>query len=164
MPKGSPGACKICEWEGSAFLNRKYAADTEGFNAAKAAAFAKTLDPEFTFNRQTWYAHVTHITHPIVSAVKKASQNPIVVPKTNTGVLEAIRDLGIRRAVENPEEVTVDHALRAASELNRKQSGTDNVLIVFAKVLSGEVQAEAIVGEWSEAPALTTQEEQIQHG
>lgn len=151
---GKPGFCKICHFSGSRFINARHA--REEMNAKQALEFAKTLDPDFTFTRQTWYAHLEHITHPLVTAVAEAKKNPIVVPKTNTGVLEAIRDLGIRRAVENPDEVTVDHALKAAAELNKKQSGTDNVLIVFAKVLSGEQSAETVVGEWTE---ITTQEE-----
>jgi hypothetical protein len=150
--QGKPGFCKICVHPAAQFLNGRYEREGKAFNAKVAADFAKTLDPKFTFTRQTWYAHLEHITHPLVTAVEESKRHPVVVPKTNTGVLEAIRDLGIRRAIENPEEVTVDHALKAATELNRKQTSTDEVLIVFAKVLSGEQPAEVIVGEWRELP------------
>lgn len=150
LGQGKPGFCKICVHPGAQFLNARYEREGKAFNAARAAEFAKQLDPTFSFTRATWYAHLEHITHPLVTAADAARSAPVLVPKTNTGVLEAIRDIGIKRAVENPDEVTVDHALKAASELNKKQAGTDNVLIVFAKVLSGEQPAETIVGEWSE--------------
>lgn len=153
MSRGKPGYCKICDFEGATFLNRKHADDPEGFNAKRALEFAKTLDASFTFTRQTWYSHVEHITHPLVTAARAARNSPVVVPKTTTGALEAIRDIGMKNILDHPEDVTPDHALRAASELNKKQSGTDNVLIVLAKVLSGESSSEAIVGEWRELPA-----------
>lgn len=148
--QGKPGFCKICVFPGAQFLNARHA--REGLNAKQAAEFAKTLDPSFGFTRQTWYAHVEHITHPLVTAADAARNAPVIVPKTNTGALEMIRDIGMKRAVEHPDEVTVDHAIKAASELNKREVGTDKVMVVLAKILSGEQPAEAIVGEWHEVP------------
>jgi hypothetical protein len=149
--QGKPGFCKICVHPGAQFLNARRQRDGEEFNAARALAFAKELDPKFTFTRQTWYSHLEHITHPLVTAVEESKKNPVIVPKTNTGVLEAFRDLGMRRALEHPEEVTPELGFKAAAELNKKQSSTDNVMVIFAKVLSGEQPAEFVVGEWTEA-------------
>lgn len=151
--QGKPGFCKICVHPGAQFLNKKVAQlGRDEFNAAKARSFAIELDPEFKFTRQTWYSHLEHITHPLVTAADAARSKPVVVPKTNIGGLEMIRDIALTRAAEHPEEVTVDHGLKALSELNRQQRGTDDVLIVFAKVISGDQPAEVIVGEWHEIP------------
>lgn len=148
--QGKPGFCKICVHPAAQFLNARV--EREGkdvFNAARAAELAKELD--LTFSRQTWYAHLDHITHPLVTAVEESKKNPVIAPKTTTGALEMIRDLGIKRAIENPEEVTVDHGLKAMAELNKKATSTDSVTIVLAKIMSGEVAPEVIVGEWTEA-------------
>ena len=161
--RGKPGFCKICVHPASQFLNARV--EREGkdvFNAARAAELAQTIDPDFKFNRQTWYSHLEHITHPLVTAAENAKKSPVVVPKTNTGVLEAIRDIGMKNAVEHPEDITVDHALKAAAELNKRQTGTDDVIVVFAKIMSGEQPAEIVVGEWSELPS--SQEDPIPNG
>ncbi len=150
--KGKPGYCKICDHPAASFINGRREREGEAFNAKLASEFAQTLDPDFKFTRQTWYAHLEHITHPLVTAHKRALANPTIVPKTTIGGLELIRDLGLQRAAEHPEEVTIDHGLKALTELNRKQATTDEVLVVIAKVLSGQESAEVIVGEWRELP------------
>lgn len=161
--QGKPGYCKLCTFAGAQFLNARYEREgKDAFNAARALEFAQTLDPSFSFTRSVWYAHTKHITHPLVTAADAARNSPVVVPKTNVGALEMIRDIGMKRAVDNPDEVTVDHAIKAATELNKKQAGTDNVFIAFAKVLSGEQPAEIIVGEWREiGPAEPQQEDSL---
>lgn len=157
--QGKPGFCKICVHPGAQFINARREREGEAFNARLASDMASSLDPDFKFTRQTWYAHLDHITHPLVTAVEKSKRNPVITPKTTTGVLESIRDMGMQNAIENPETVTVDHALKAATELNRKGQTVDEVVIVMAKVMSGQVRAEEIVGEWREVPALETQED-----
>lgn len=153
MSQGKPGYCKICDHPAAQFLNRKLEQDGEKvFNASRARELAQQLG--LIFGRDTWGEHKKHITAPLITHQKAALANPVIVPKTNVGVLEAIRDIGMKNVAEHPEEVTVDHALRAASELNKKQGGVDSVLIAFAKVLSGEQPAEVIVGSWQEVPAL----------
>jgi hypothetical protein len=49
-----------------------------------------------------------------------------------------IRELGMRKAIENPEEVTVDHALKAASILQAAEKKGDNILVVLAKAVMAE--------------------------
>lgn len=159
--QGHRGYCRICDHPAAQFLNQKYEADPPdakgktGFNSAKAREFAATLD--LTFDRATWYSHVKHITHPLMSLVKAAQENPIVVPKTNQGVLEAIRDLGMKRAIENPEEVTIDHAIRAADILEGKKLGSETVIAVIARFMAAAkpeeiVGEDIIVGRWRELP------------
>lgn len=157
--QGKPGFCKICVHPAAQFLNARVERDGKDvFNAAKASAFAKELDPNLKFARQTWYAHLEHITHPLVTAADGARSKPVIVPKTNVGGLEMIRDIGLTRAAEHPEEVTIDHGLKAMAELNKQQRGTDDVIVVFAKVMSGEISPDEIVGEWKELPAGTQED------
>jgi len=159
MPgQGKPGYCKVCDSKAAEFLNAKVAADPKGFNAAKAQEFALELVPDLTFTRQTWYEHVKHITHPLITHAKKAQESPAIQPKTNQGVLEMIRDIGMKRAMENPDEVTVDHAIKAATALEAKKLGSDNVIILLAKFMSQQkpeelTTGEVIQGNWRELPA-----------
>lgn len=79
----------------------------------------------------------------------------MIVPKTNVGVLEAIRDIGMKRAAEHPEEVTVDHALKAATALEQRKGGTDNIIVLLAKAMNSVPQLEAeVIGEYKELPAV----------
>jgi len=160
--RGHRGYCRICDHPAAQFLNQKYEADPPdakgktGFNAAKARAFAATLG--LTFDRATWYSHVKHITHPLVTLAQEARNNPVVIPRTNQGVLEMIRDIGIKRAVENPEEVTIDHAIRAADILEGKKLGSETVIAIIARFMASakpeEIAGEdVIVGRWRELPS-----------
>lgn len=150
--RGKPGYCKVCDHPAAPFLNKRYADDPEGFNAAKAAELAAQLD--LTFNRQTWYGHVKHITHPLVTRQREAQNSPVVVPKTNAGALEAIRDIGMQRIVENPEfSVDTDQTLKALSILEGRKESTASWMLILAKAMTGELPPELIEGEWREVPS-----------
>lgn len=154
---GKPGYCKICDSQAATFLNAKVAADPKGFNAAKAQEFVAGLGIGLTFNRQTWYEHVKHITHPLITHAKAAQESPVIQPKTNQGVLEMIRDIGMKRAIDHPDEVTVDHAIKAAGALEARKLGSDNVIILLAKFMAQqkpeELTGETIQGKWRELPS-----------
>lgn len=156
--EGKPGYCKLCDSQWADAINALVAQEK---NEAEVKRSIQAIDPKMTWNRQTFYAHKNHITSPLITHVKKAQENPVVAPKTTRGVLEAIRDLGMQRAIEHPEEVTVDHALRAATELARGEKKTDDIRIVLAKIIAGGPAAEAIEGEWTEVPQLETEEEPV---
>jgi hypothetical protein len=150
---GKPGFCKLCVSPYAAALNKQI---EKGLNAAECQRWAKELDEKFTFNRATFYTHRDeHITHPLIPAAEQARRNPVIVPRTNVGVLEAIRDIGRQRASEHPEEVTVDHALKAATALEQRKGGTDNIIILLAKAMQGApmpVEAQIVEGEYREVP------------
>jgi hypothetical protein len=76
----------------------------------------------------------------------------LVGPRNNRAILEAIRDIGMQRALENPEEVKIDHALRAAKILQDAEGKQETVLVLLAKAVQGPVP-EIIEGEYRE---LTT--------
>lgn len=161
---GHRGYCRICDHPAAQFLNQKLAdapLDKRGkstFNAARAAEFA--LELGLTFSRETWYSHVEHITHPLITHAKAAQSSPAIQPRTNQGVLEMIRDIGMKRALDNPDEVTVDHAIKAATALEAKKLGSDNVIILLAKFMAAQkpeelTGEEVIQGHWRELPAAT---------
>jgi len=162
MAAGSIGYCKICDFRFAEILNRKLADEGEKkFTAAAAQRFAAELEPGYSFDRETWRKHKAHITHPLVTLQKQALANPVIVPKTNQGKLEAIADIGIQRALENPETVSVDHALKALGILEQKKDRKENIWVILAKAITGQ-QAEVndyIEGEFRvvEPPALEDQ-------
>lgn len=155
--QGKPGYCKICDSPYADAVNKLVAQEK---NEAETKRAIQVIDPEFTWNRQTFYSHKKHITHPLVTHAENARKHPVVAPKSTRGVLEAIRDIGMQRALDNPEEVTVDHALRAAAELNRTENKTDSALVILMKAISGQA-AEVIEGEFTE---LSMEEEVPQLG
>lgn len=153
--KGKPGYCRLCDSPWAAAINALVAQDK---NEAEVKRSIQQIDPAMTWNRQTFYNHKKHITSPLITHARAAQENPVVAPKTNRGVLEAIRDIGMKRAMENPDEITVDHALRAAAELNKTENKTENWMVVLAKTIAGGPATEVIEGEFSEVPQLETEE------
>lgn len=148
MGASREGYCKLCSSPMAPALNKLI---VDGKNAADAQRTMEPLGLKFT--RQTFYSHKEHVTHPLITAVEKAKRNPVVVPKSNTGVLEAIRELGMRKAIDNPDEVTVDHALKAASILQQSEKKGDNILVVLAKSVMADVSEDIagyIEGEYEE--------------
>lgn len=149
MGASREGYCKICSSPYAAAVNKLI---VDGKNAAEVGRQVSNLG--LTFTRHTFYKHKDdHVTHPLITAVKRAQRNPLVVPKSNHGALEMIRELGMRKAVDNPEEVTIDHALKAAQILQASEKKGDNILVVLAKAVMAEPPddiAGLIEGEYEE--------------
>ena len=107
------------------------------------------LDPTFSWSKPTFYDHKRHITHPLITAQKAALMNPTIVPQTNRGFLEAVRDIGIRKAIDNPESVTIDHGLKAVSIMESNKKPIENVFILIAKEMANpDRYRDAIEGEF----------------
>ncbi len=91
-----------------------------------------------TFNRQTWYKHRRHVMHPkdrVVTAVVKRELLHGTNPQTvsEDAFLDALVAIGNRKATENPDEVTIDHALRAVQiKQAAKSAGTGGMSILIA--------------------------------
>lgn len=95
--------------------------------------------PELVASKTTVYNHRVHVMHPrdaLVTSVQR-SQNKALqsAPQTTPDAfLDALVSIGHKKAIENPEEVSIDHALRAASTLKQsreKQGDGINVLIAL---------------------------------
>ena len=111
--------------------------------------------------KATFAKHKSHVTSPLITDAEAARKSPVLTPRSNKEVLEAIRDIGLANAMENPDRITTNHALRAAAILSEKEQKTDNVKIILAKLLTGPppvIEAEIIEGDFS---LLETTEEGI---
>jgi hypothetical protein len=118
------------------------------------------VDPTIYWARPTYYAHKEHITHPLITAVELARKNPIVVPKTNRGALEMVRDVGMARIANDPSLITPDHVLKSLSIMESSKRPVENLFVVLAKLMvapSGE-SAEVIVGDFTEVTDSDTME------
>lgn len=151
---GKVGFCKICAHPGAQFINAAIvrAANTKPMNAAEMLDYMKMLDPEFKADRHTFYKHQKeHLTSPLVTAVQKTKDSgERILPKSNAEALEMVRDLGMKTAIENPETIGVDHALRAISEMEKKKGGVENLWVMLSRVQSGENPQLVIQGEYKE--------------
>lgn len=132
---GKPGYCKVCSFAEVEAINDRLA---KGWNARQINDFAKQFNVRF--NRQTIYAHKAHATDPrdkvIAYAERTRSMAPIKTGSTDQ-FLEAVRDIGLRRIEQTPDEVTLDHALKAATILSQKKEKPTNVFLMLAKVVTG---------------------------
>lgn len=159
---GKVGYCKICADPQAAGPLIKAARD--GMNAKNAQELASTFG--LSFNRQTWYTHLEHAKttgQRLVQAAEKVRREGALTVRDiqkhdNTTVLEAIRDLGMARALENPEDVTIDQALKAAQILEqRKDKGGDSLNILVAFV-TGTDRPTVVVERPAEVIDVTPQE------
>lgn len=138
------GYCSLCKNPKVMLLN----------NAIKAGKgytiVSRELEPEgIKMSKVTFLKHRNHITAPLLTEAENARKHSLVGPRNNRAVLEAIRDLGMKRALDNPEEVKIDHALRAAKILQDAEGKQEQILVVLAKSVMGP-PPEIIEGEYRE--------------
>ena len=148
---GKTGFCSLCRHPKVKALNEVIKA-----GGSYSAALDEMAQYDWRFAKATFYTHRDHSTSALVTDAEKARKNP-VVPQSNKAVLEAIRDLGMAKALADPDSVTVNQALRAASILAEKESRTEGVLVILAKALQGPptpATPEIIEGEYREMPLL----------
>jgi hypothetical protein len=136
---GKTGYCKICAHpDAHVFIRgaREGGKKGSGWNAAEAQEAGQAYG--LTFNRQTWYTHVEHAKTGEMrlsqAAEKVKAQGLIPVRTTSQGFLESLRDIGMAKALANPENVTIEQALKAVQILeSKKDKGSDtlNVLVQF---------------------------------
>lgn len=154
---GKKGYCLLCSWEHVIELDRLI---RQGRNNAECAEWAKSRFG-FTWNRQTFYKHRDeHAKSPedrvIQASQKSPGQSGLVVRKSsNNEFLEAIRDIGLAKAVRDPEDISIDHALKAAQILEtRKDRAGDQINLLVQIVTQGappiQVTGPVIEGEATE--------------
>jgi hypothetical protein len=151
MAGSKTGYCSICKHPKVKIVNEVIAGGGS-FNAA----LDRASEVGWAFAKGTFFKHKEHATSSLLTDADKARKNP-VIPQSNKAVLEAIRDLGMRKALEDPDSVTVNQALRAASILAEKESKQEGVLVVLAKALQGR-PPEVIEGEYEVLPRLEMKE------
>lgn len=142
------GYCSICRRP-----------DVKQINKAIEAGFSYQSVRDITSNppaKATFFKHKEHVTSPLLTDAEAARENPVIQPKSNKEVLEAIRDIGLANAMENPDRITTTHALRAAEILSAKEKRVDSVTVVLAKLLTAGapaalpyMESEVVEGEYS---------------
>lgn len=157
MPKllkggaGQQGYCKLCSFDDPRLqdefdkrvldytpkrLNEWLGGKLEGFKSV---------------NRQTIYSHREHVRNPkdrMVSAVKKRTMEHGVQKQrvSEQEFLDAVVAMGQAKAQADPDSVTIDHALKAASlKLQSKQKGNAHQTLVA--IFTGNHSPETIEGE-----------------
>ncbi len=149
---GQPGYCKLCASDLVPKINEML---RNGKNAAQIQKWCKEYN--LTFARQTLYTHKEHITDPKTSFVDKARANPVIKRVSNRDFLEAVRDAGAARAMQDPESVSVDQALKATQIMMQDKRGHDGLTIILVKAVTGHIDEVIdppmlIEGEYTEVP------------
>lgn len=148
---GHRGYCALCNFKDELALNQRI---KEGWTAPAINTWLKTHYDGLTFDRQTIYRHKKeHLGRPedrLVTAVEATKAREAKGPRTTTNeqFLEAIRDAGYQRALDHPDEVSIDHAIKATSVLVSQKQNSNNVTIILAKIMTGgSVPMDVIEGE-----------------
>lgn len=130
MGTGSRGSCKLCSSPYAPAINSLI---EKGKHNTEILKTIQGINAAVQWTYPTFRLHRMHITAPIVTAVERARANPVVVPKTNIAALEAIRDIAMVHALEHPEEVTIDHGLKAMGHLEANKRPVENWIVILAK-------------------------------
>lgn len=141
---GSPGYCKICASSLLPAINKKL---REGVSAPEIVEWAAEFNE--TFVRQTLYRHKEHITDPKTTLVDRARKNPVIKRASNEEFLDAVRDAGFAKVLNDPDSVTVGQALKAAQISMQAKKNTDSIQLVLVGVMTGKAD-DVIEGEWKE--------------
>ena len=158
---GKQGYCKLCSIDDpklqDAFDKRVGLKDGKRYqytvNTLNEWLAEKGLD--LSTSRPTLYEHRKHVMHPkdrLVNAVQKREIDHGTVPATvsNDEFLNTLIAIGHRRAAANPEEVTIDQALKATQiKQNAKEKGNAQAVLVNI-FTSGAPEATVIEGEVKE--------------
>jgi hypothetical protein len=154
---GKTGHCSLCKHPKVLALNNAIKAN-KGYTVA-----LREMADEYgwTFAKRTFLNHKNHITAPLLTAAEAARKEAAHQPQNNRAVLEAIRDIGMRKALENPEEVKIDHALRAAKILQDAEGKQETVMVVMAKAVMQGYVPPTIEGEYTEVPQLEVSNEPV---
>jgi hypothetical protein len=125
----STGSCKLCRSEFRSEINRRLA---RGETREQVQEWLATKD--FKVSLPTLTTHRQHITDPKTTLVEQAQRNPAIRRVTNSEFLETIRDIGAQRAIDNPDSVSLTHALKAAAQLEARQNKQIDVMLAIAQM------------------------------
>lgn len=152
---GSQGFCKLCSFKDARFQLSYDERTRAGWTPRNLNEWAeKSGQAGAVASKETIYNHRKHVQHPkdrIVSAVQRTEARTVATTKPEASpdvFLEAIVSIGQQRAIDNPEEVTIDHALRAAQALKQSKSQSSGINILIAAMTGiSDIQATVIDGE-----------------
>lgn len=146
---GKPGYCKLCAFAEAPALNERI---EKGWTPRQINDWLRPFGLQVS--RDTIYKHRDHLTHPQDKVVAYAKRTQAVARRKTTTdeFLQAVQDIGFQRAQEHPEEITVDHALKAASILAQKREKGTNVFLLMAQVVTGNAPTVVVEGQAEEIP------------
>lgn len=156
MAVGNEGHCKICAHvEAPRFIRgaREGGKSGEGWNATEAMEAGAAFG--LKFSRQTWYEHQKHVRagETAVVPVKSAALTASDIKRTsNEDFLGTIRDIGMQKALANPESVTVDQALKAVQIMEGKKERPNDGLNILVQFVTGQPPAVVIEGSAARVP------------
>jgi hypothetical protein len=142
--------CKIDRSVLGKEINKRLA---RGDSANNIIAWARTK--EFDLSRPTIYTHKAAITDPKTAFVEEArSSNPTLKRVTPAEFLQTVVDVGALIAAEDPGSISINHALKAAGELEKRTNKQIDVLMFFAEKMQRRLEppTELIEGEYKEIP------------
>ena len=154
---GKQGWCKLCSIADPDVWQQYQQRVKAGWSPSKLNEWARTTGhPSLVVAKETLYGHRKHLEHPqdrMVTAVQKTQQKVVEAgPQSSpTEFLEAVVQVGMKRAIENPEEVTLDHALRAAQALSSQRSASSGMSMLIAAITgAGQMKNVTIIDGDSE--------------
>ena len=151
---GKPGYCKLCDLEDGAIQNGLDDRVRQGWPPKQLDVWLKRQIPDWPgVASNTVYKHRPHVAHPqdkLVTAVKRAEQRAVTVPPKSSpdDFLNALVSIGMKRAVENPDDVTLDHALRAATALKQAKSPANQGINILIALMTGNAAPSTMDGEY----------------
>lgn len=153
----SLGYCKVCKSSLVREINKRL---KRSDSYPSIVEWCATHD--FKVTRQKLADHKQHITDPKETLVDHARRNPAIKNGvSNDEFLQAIVDIASTRIAENPDEVTLTHALKAAQIREAKKQSKNNLLVVFAERSMGRLPGQpvdVIEGSWTPVQELPTSE------
>jgi hypothetical protein len=149
---GKPGYCKLCSFDDHR-LQDEFDKRVLDYSPKKLNEWlAARVEGHKPVNRQTIYSHRDHVRNPkdkLVSAVRKRTLEHGVQKQrvSEQEFLDAVVAMGQAKAQADPDSVTIDHALKAASlKLQSKQKGNahQTLVAIFTGNLPDTIEGEVV--------------------
>lgn len=148
--QGKPGYCKLCSFA-NVDLQAEFDRRVLVWTPKQLNEWLEERDTP-RVSRPTIYNHREHVRNPkdrLVNAVERHRQEQGVQPATvsEEDFLQAIINVGAQRVAENPEEVTIDQALKAAQIRGNLAKKGNDINVLVAIMTEGVSQIPTIEGE-----------------
>lgn len=149
--QGKQGYCKLCSFDDPK-LQDEFDKRVLDYTPKKLNDWLSAKIEDFKpVNRQTIYSHRDHVRNPkdrLVRAVQKRTMEHGVQKQrvSEQEFLDAVIAYGQANAEADPESITIDHALKAASlKMQSKNKGAAHQTLVA--IITGNAPDEVIEGE-----------------
>lgn len=150
------GYCKACSSPLVKEINKRL---KRGDSQDSIAQWCASKD--FPITRQKLGDHKKHITDQKQTLVDHAKSHPVIKSGvTDDEFSQAILDISYQRAIENPDEITVNHGIQIVKARAAKKQNTNALVLMFAQASMGRLESapkpELIEGEYAVVEELPT--------